>query len=179
MNIKPITFSDEMIKVVRSGVKTQTSRVITNQRGTCPFGEVGDFMFCREEIMSITRPNGRDQIVGYYSDGQPHVNDDGEFVEWPYSPTWLRPREMPLRFCRTVVQITNVEVDSLQNMSEDNCKAEGVMGQWTFGDEDTASDGLHYKSNFILLWNAINGRRGYSWDNNPLVWVIHFKRIYL
>jgi hypothetical protein len=171
-----------MIKAVRAGNKTQTRRVIKPQTLTniarCPFGRPGDFLFCREEIIAIQRPNGRDKIVGYYADGAPFTDERGEFVEWPYGPTWLRPREMPLRFCRTALKIESVSVENICEISEDDCKAEGVSGVWTF-DEGVAQDGLHYKTNFQTLWNSINGHRGYSWESNPLVWVIKFARVEL
>lgn len=182
MNTFPITFSDEMIKAVHAGSKTQTRRVIKPQRFNyfpkCPFGDVGDFLFCREEIIAIPRPNGRDKIVGFYSDKQPFYDDNGSYVEWPYSETWLRPRDMPLRFCRTALQILDVSVENVCDISENNCKAEGVPGEWAF-DDNVADDGLQYKPNFINLWNAINGHRGFHWDTNPLVWVIKFQRVEL
>lgn len=180
MNTFPITFSDEMIKAVRADVKTQTRRVMKPQREfnlpQCPFGEAGDYLFCREEIIAMTRPGGRDKIVGFYSDGRPFVDDRGDFVEWQFGPTWLRPREMPLRFCRTALKINRIRVERLLQITENDCKAEGVPGVWSFED-DLADDGLHYKTNFMKLWNSINGHRGYAWDENPLVWVIDFNRV--
>lgn len=180
MNIFPITFSDEMIKVVRSGVKTQTRRVIKPQHQfnltRCPFGAVDDYLFCREEIIAITRPGGRDKIVGFYSDNTPFTDNDGKFVEWQFSPTWLRPRDMPLRFCRTALKIHDIRVENLLQISENDCKAEGVVGVWSFNDE-LADDGLHYKTNFQKLWNAINGERGFSWESDPKVWVIEFEQV--
>lgn len=171
-----------MIKAVRAGNKTQTRRVIKPQTLTsltrCPFGRKGDFLFCREEIIAITRPGGRDKIVGYYADDAPFLDDSGNYVEWPFGPSWLRPREMPLRFCRTALQIQDISVENICDISEDDCKAEGVPGAWSF-DESVAEDGLHYKSNFRALWDSINGRRGHSWDINPLVWVIKFSKVEL
>lgn len=171
-----------MIKAVHAGLKTQTRRVIKPQGKRkledCPFGGPGDFLFCREEIIAITRIGGRDKIVGFYSDKAPFVDDEGSYVEWPYSVTWLRPREMPLRFCRTALKITNVRVEKLHDISENDCKAEGVPGKWAF-DEDVADDGLKYSENFQALWNAINGRRGHEWETNPYVWVIEFEKVSL
>lgn len=171
-----------MIKAVRAGKKTQTRRVIKPQRyrdlSNCPFGEPGDYLFCREEIIAIQRPGGRDKIVGFYADDAPYTDDEGNYVEWPFGPTWLRPREMPLRFCRTALKITDVRVENLLQITENDCKAEGVPGVWSF-DEDTADDGFHYKTNFMNLWNSINGRRGHEWDTDPYVWVIVFERVEL
>jgi hypothetical protein len=29
---------------------------------------------------------------------------------------------------------------------------------------------------FADIWNSINAKRGYSWESNPWVWVVEFKR---
>ncbi|MNN93029.1 hypothetical protein D3C81_2113980 [compost metagenome] len=86
---------------------------------------------------------------------------------------------MPMRFARTFLEVVDISTQELNDMTEDQCKAEGVPGTWSFGDEETAEDDLHYSTNFHTLWNAINGHRGYDWDTNPVVWAITFKRIEL
>ncbi|MNE40847.1 hypothetical protein D3C80_1348930 [compost metagenome] len=86
---------------------------------------------------------------------------------------------MPLRFARTFLKIEDVFSQELSDIQEDECKAEGVPGEWSFGDEETAEDGMVYSRNFEKLWNAINGHRGYDWDTNPVVWAITFSRIEL
>lgn len=182
MNLFPITFSDEMVKAIRADMKTQTRRVVKpsgRYLSPCPFGKPGDYLYVREEIIAIQRPGGRDKIVGYYADNEPFVDDNDNYVEWPFGPTWLRPREMPMRFARTFLEIIDVRKQELFDITEDECKAEGVPGTWSFGDEETAEDDLHYSTNFQTLWNSINGHRGYDWDTNPVCWAITFKRIEL
>ena len=34
-----------------------------------------------------------------------------------------------------------------------------------------------HRGGFANLWDEINAKRGYSWDSNPWVWVVEFKRI--
>lgn len=80
---------------------------------------------------------------------------------------------------RITLEIAGVRVERLQEISEDDAKAEGV---------EKHTDGLSYKdyiqtfvcrcnarSSFFSLWTKINGRE--SWDANPWVWVVEFSRI--
>lgn len=178
MKTTPITFCDQMIQAVHAGTKTQTRRVISgNPRRGCPFGRVGDYLLLKEEIMKIKSPVDGADVVGYYSDDQPFYGDDG-LVIWPYTETWLRPRDMPLHFCRTAAKIVDIKIQMLNNITEDECKMEGVSGVWAF-DDAIAYDGLHYKSNFIELWNSLNAKRGVGYESNPSVWVITFEPVRL
>jgi hypothetical protein len=97
---------------------------------------------------------------------------------------WTRPAIfMPRHACRTVLEIVSVRVERLQDISEADCWAEGIdacdgllddmkifeaakrMGR-TF--EDAAPT-------YAALWESINGAG--SWDANPWVWVIEFRRV--
>jgi hypothetical protein len=96
---------------------------------------------------------------------------------------------MPRNRSRITVEVVNVRVERVQDISENNAKAEGIR-------EYTAQVGKHSnptpvfpafperdggfstaRAAFEVLWDSINSKRGYGWDTNPLVWVIEFKRI--
>lgn len=63
------------------------------------------------------------------------------------------------------LEIVNVKVERLNDISEEDAKAEGLI----------VSNGSTYREEFYLLWESIYSKG--SWELNPWVWVIEFKRI--
>ena len=95
--------------------------------------------------------------VHYWADGNPEYGD------------WTRPKPsifMPRWASRILLEITNVRVERLQDISEEDAMAEGI-GYWGCDTVEVFQD----------LWDFINAKRGYPWENNDWVWVIEFKRI--
>lgn len=101
----------------------------------------------------------------------------------------LRPSIfMPRWASRITLEIESVRVERLQDISEENAKAEGVQSGWYddhgetpgrylyFTDADGSGTG-HAKPSeaYRLLWESINGPG--SWDENPFVWVITFRKL--
>lgn len=84
---------------------------------------------------------------------------------------------------RITLEIVGVRVDLLQDISEEDAKAEGM--QFHNGGEVGHSGYRHdvnygyvfgtAKDAFAVFWNSIHGDG--AWENNPWVWVIEFKRI--
>lgn len=91
---------------------------------------------------------------------------------------------MPRWASRITLEITDVRVERLQDISEADARSEGAA---VFDTSDLKEDELAlldapeieqsmpYRNGFALLWEAINGPD--SWNANPWVWVIEFKRI--
>jgi hypothetical protein len=75
---------------------------------------------------------------------------------------------MPRWACRTVVELTDVRVERVQEISEDDAKAEGCKPHYPSG-----VDGRIYRRPFECIWESINGKD--SWELNPWVWVLEFK----
>jgi hypothetical protein len=77
---------------------------------------------------------------------------------------------MPRRASRILLAITKVRVERLQEISEADARAEGITPD---AFQRTADNwgGVLYRR----LWEQINGPG--SWDANPWVWVVSFKRI--
>jgi hypothetical protein len=73
---------------------------------------------------------------------------------------------MPRWASRITLEVADVRVERLQEISETDTLAEGF---------ETGSD--YWYSNFQHEWNEINAKRGYSWYSNPWVWVISFARV--
>ena len=72
---------------------------------------------------------------------------------------WMSPIHMPRWASRITLEVVNVLVERLQQISEQDAKAEGV--------ESVAE--------YAALWDSINGVG--SWAENPWVWVLCFHRI--
>ena len=74
---------------------------------------------------------------------------------------WRPSIHMPRKACRLVLEIKNIGVERLQDISEEGARAEGFES----------------KKAFHGLWNEINEKRGYSWESNPWAWVIEFEKV--
>jgi hypothetical protein len=156
------------------GLADFTRRAYPNGEGfLCPYGQVGDWLWVREtfcyKIDPVTAIVSEDEY--WYRATNPEVlkvADDGSFAfrkdGWSASP-WLPSIHMPRRASRITLEITNIRVERLQNISGDDALKEGLPGKGKF----TA------RLQFVSLWTEINAKRGYSWGSNPWVWVVSFK----
>lgn len=141
----------------------------------CPFGQPSDGLWVRETWQA-------DEI---WDDYPPRNIPQGTPILWTadYDCTgvvafdWgkLRPSMfMPRWASRITLEITGVRLERLQDISEVDALAEGCLGSTTNLDSEfdyvkTAKDA------FCDLWESINGTG--SWEANPWVWTISFKRI--
>lgn len=80
---------------------------------------------------------------------------------------------MPRWASRILLEITGVRVERLQDISEADADSEGVSV--VYGEPFDQANTITDRRRFELLWESINGPG--SWDANPWVWVIEFKRI--
>ena len=70
---------------------------------------------------------------------------------------------------RITLEVTDVRVERLQDISADDCQAEGITRRdYRLGDDD-------WQDAYKRLWESINGPG--SWDANPWVWVVEFARV--
>ncbi len=149
---------------------------------SCPYGQPGDRLWVRETfqgpLLSYEQAqeffNHREKFESprycqYRADGGPapvFVNaDDEERYGW-------RPSiHMPRWASRITLEITDVRVERLQDISEEDAEAEGADPVLV------PPDGGDYphRQGFLDLWESIYGQD--SWDANPWVWCISFKRI--
>ena len=79
---------------------------------------------------------------------------------------------MPRWASRIILEVTDIRVDRLQDISEKDAKAEGAPMSVHHGTAEIVSS---YRDGFENIWNSINGSG--SWAANPYVWVIEFKRL--
>lgn len=217
MKERPILFSSSMVRAILDGSKTMTRRIIRpqpthfNPAGTprrvvpnggpsesicCPDGEPGDRLWVRE---TFSGPHCMDASDGCKAVPPSKWGDCSRIWYWadgnPTEGDWTRPRpsiHMPRWASRILLEITDVRVERLQDISEDDARAEGIergkdFPGWYRGPLDGDSAGLaeagrHFKIPtafpklaFRALWESINGPK--SWAANPWVWVVEFRRV--
>ena len=204
MKERPIPFRAEMVRALLAGTKTQTRRVVKprhdwhvdevpDDRGVfrpwpvfeayvyaepetvevpCPYGAPGDQLWVRETVKRVTSFGPNDAAI-YAADGETTDLDS-----WGWQSNTLPPMFMPRGLSRITLEVTEVRVQRLQAISEADAIAEGI--------ERNDDDGVTYygplgKGHFDprvayrWLWETINGAG--SWEANPWVWVISFRRL--
>ena len=150
----------------------------------CPYGVVGDRLWVREawrvryESDAIKPRDLKPGIPVIYEASRTCGGVVGRFRHSMFMPRWAS---------RILLEIVSVRVERLRLISEADAIAEGVEGAFVGGgrywrnyllsDADAqCSPMLNFPSeSFRSLWEFING--GGSWDKNPWVWVVEFKRI--
>lgn len=188
MKEKPIIFSAPMVRAILEGRKTQTRRVVKVQPehdadgklfklrinegwnySDCPYGQPGDQLWVRETFCIPTDfDSGEELSPEYRATCKGHAFDG----------CWKPSIHMPRRASRIDLKVNNIRVERLQDISEEDAKAEGVTDP-TAGTEFQAPPDAHYKSGpktwFAMLWQSIHGKG--SWNENPWVWVVEFERM--
>lgn len=82
---------------------------------------------------------------------------------------------MPRWASRITLEITEVRVERLQDISEADAQAEGCALECMTPTGDDSGSAIHGPGGYIALWESINGHG--SWETNPHVWALSFKRI--
>lgn len=83
---------------------------------------------------------------------------------------------MPRWASRLTLEITDVRVQRVREISEEDALAEGVNSAPPF-DLPSGWKGNLFTWRFSKLWDYLNLKRGFGWDMNPWVWAITFKRV--
>jgi hypothetical protein len=207
---RPILFSSEMVRAILDGRKTQTRRVVKDQTAfrdkpdgmewwaglmgwqpvdvadpplkslRCPYGQPGERLWVRETWMAVDtsfrepvrfeRKNdraGKPHTIVYRADGDMHCD-------------WRPSIHMPRWASRLTLDIADVRVERLQDISDADAVSEGAPDM-ICSQEYGAPRGLggtehDHRFGFQQLWNDINRKR-HPWSSNPWVWAITFKRV--
>ena len=126
-----------------------------------------DYEYCDGKwSAAVERVDGtKDMRVSWYDN-----SDVGIPYEGPYSTIGWKPSiHMPREAARLFLRVKDVRVERLQNISAEDCEAEGYF--------ETAPVEPRPRSWFSDVWDARNARRGNGWDSNPWVWVYTFERV--
>ena len=211
MSERPILMNGAMVRAVLDGRKTQTRRAVklppapnhlgdwkadtfggadsrgrehpeqpciwhtrTGESIACPFGAPTDRLWVRETWAQV--PEQGDHALVYRADGQ-----DDLF-------RWKPSIHMPRWASRLTLEITDVRVQRLQDISEADACAEGIEaltappdGNWGGPNRFTLREGyVNYNAPTAIevfggLWNRINGAG--AWEANPWVWALSFRRV--
>ena len=150
----------------------------------CPYGQPGDRLWVRESFMPVPLeaapgPSQTPWSIAYAAGSQTEL-----LAPSSYNPTlynyerWTPSIHMPRWASRITLEITSVRVERLQDISEADALAEGIVRQPDdgFGLADTTH--YHYtdpRNSYWSLWESINGDG--SVEANPWVWVVEFKPV--
>ncbi|TGQ95371.1 hypothetical protein EN851_07560 [Mesorhizobium sp. M8A.F.Ca.ET.208.01.1.1] len=193
MTDRPILFSAPMVRALLDGRKTQTRRVARdttlphlrhagdlhlivgeglltrNHYFRVPYA-VGDRLYVREAWATESAYDdlspsamGGEEPVRYDADGShqtwgyPAISKIGRFRQAMHMPRWAS---------RLTLTVTDVRVQRLQEISEEDAKAEGVDFNVNGGPDNRAA--------YCRLWNTLNAARGFGWDANPWVVAVSF-----
>lgn len=148
----------------------------------CPYGQPGGRLWVREsgwqrpERTAKMMREGADTWAPYYYDAD--GNDQQEALDlhtWGFK---RRPSiHMPRAASRITLEIIAVRVERLQEISQADARAEGAPPSHPSIDRVSRSFGYadFSRSWYAQLWESINGPG--SWDANPWIWVIEFRRV--
>ena len=199
MTERPILFSAPMVRALLAGTKTQTRRVVKprkdpdfgcqmapgeiagdeNLERLSPYGKPGDRLWVRETWMpdppiddswaSTQWAGCRDGKIAGVPERFRHPRFCNYAADWLHGPvSWTPSIHMPRWASRILLEITSVRVERLQDITRGDAMAEGCP----FPNMANATSPRDW---YAALWEEING--GGSWDANPWVWVLEFKKI--
>ncbi|HAN8177504.1 TPA: hypothetical protein JJN03_002982 [Escherichia coli] len=186
MKERGMIFNDEMVRAILGGNKTQTRRIVEEKfygravaaellAKHCPYGQPGDRIWVREtyrvhgKATDVATLVYRASVRNSWTEQTHRVPVD--VCNKPVSEKWTPSIHMPRWASRILLEITDVRVERLHDMSEADAKAEGATPA-TY--KITPSEAV-YRVGFGDIWRSIYGQD--NWLSNPLVWVIEFKRI--
>jgi hypothetical protein len=209
-----------MVNAILNGSKSMTRRVVKfNESGRvklkhknwhiedenvvlgCPYGQVGSKLWVRETFSDTYElgdyPGEALYKATYLRDWREYSPDPSTWViKW--KPSIFMRRE----YSRITLEITNIRVERLQEITEEEAGKEGIgrqvahgqdlgwrnylwhgdFGNYGTGNKQTDNWPHQYstydnaKGCFSSLWELINGTK-YPWSSNPWVWVIEFVRL--
>jgi hypothetical protein len=142
------------------------------------FGQRGDRLWVRE-TWSIANGNGH--RVTYRADLGTSRWPASVEVPGENEKVWKPSIHMKRRHSRIDLEVTNVRVERLHEITEEDAQAEGVFfdGTWwragTHPVKGTLQCWPTARRGFERLWKQINGED--SWNANPYVWRIEFRRV--
>lgn len=167
----------------------------------CPYGKLGDIIWVRETWVNVGHNNCQDGAEDFdsvvYKASQNGMDWEGNAEGWRWKPSIFMPKDAS----RIWLEVTNIRVERLHDISVSDIKNEGVRYPVGKPDKDgfvyplfklgidnsalsfmpenrkelskEAYEDALFRAHWAELWCQINGRE--RWSANPWVWVIEFK----
>ena len=192
--MKGIIFSEAIFKAVIEGRKTQTRRIMKTQPievwDGVPIKSASDTIAIYKEIKlrykvgEVVYLKEPYQYVGGYNAGIKYKYDNDENINLIVGIIWKNKLFMPEKYARYFIEITDVRVERVQDISEEDCLKEGILCKKFIGDNSkyfyetpTISSGFYDtpQQAYAALIDKINGKG--TWEANPFVWVYEFKLV--
>lgn len=203
--MKPILMNTENVRAILDGRKTVTRRVIKgvpNRADLQPYDvmgskgliasnsrvytfkppyQVGDELYVKETFANIRYTDGNSRFVYKATDTYPF--GENYIVKFQWHPSIHMPKEA----ARIFLRVTDVRVERLQDITDEQAWNEGCTGEkcsncFGFGCGDCWGSGWQEPPivEFIDTWDSTIKKSDldkYGWNASPWVWVIEFKRI--
>jgi hypothetical protein len=165
----------------------------------CPYGQVGNLLWVREAIYAfghwVLNEDENEHKKWSFVDETQFRGLEYHYMDNP--PAEIRKKRvqgtcfwykrpsifMPKAASRILLEIINIRVERLQDISEQDAINEGIE-EAEFDKVNNCRVFKHYgyqnavtdeKDSFQSLWQSINGEE--SWNANPWVWVVEFKKV--
>ncbi|WP_460384591.1 hypothetical protein [Pseudomonas amygdali] len=137
-----------------------------------PYGQPGDRLWVREAWRADAQLNAiaprelsHGEPIQYPADGSSRQTGCSMITLGKTRPSIHMPRWVS----RILLEITDVRVERLQDISEEQAEAEGP--NWPVAEHLE----MAWRVQFRTLWESINSAE--NWNANPWVWVVEFKRV--
>lgn len=146
----------------------------------CPYGQPGDVLWVRETFIKMPR-GGRYE----YKANHPAFTEEAtkNKVLKEEGLKWKPSIHMSKAAARIWLQVQEIKVERLQDITEESAVAEGVEKNEDRGlvvyKSYLATEPYHWsirtaRKSFETLWQSINAKK-MPWESNPWVWVVKFK----
>ena len=192
MKERPILFKPEMIIAILNNSKTMTRRVVKSLK--CPYVKISDKFWVKETWSTYPPYSERPTII--CNTDSPHIahKKTGLFESVIHKagkenfsfgmygePKWKSPLLMPKTATRIWLEITYIRIERLQDITVYDCLAEGIeinpdnlFSPVTKLSIDTS---FLILNKFEILWDSINKKEPYRWQDNPFTFVIEFRKL--
>lgn len=194
---KPILFNTPMVQAILAGQKTSTRRITKFKPYTCLNETRGDFEICEPITQNFFRCRNdfirwaiskcrykvgdilyvRETFCpNYFDDSFQNRNaykadyDKSKVGDCVPEPKWRPSIHMPKTAARLFLKVTDVKVQRLQDITEDEARKEGCFMPSYNENHELVGDSVTL---FKVLWNKLYK----NWNENQWVWVIEFEKV--